>query len=152
MKNGLVSNLWFLQVKGCWLVGGTPYWGSPRRTSLTLNEDRSAASKVQFTWNITQTAEWATASWYFLKCQKANIFFPWRTLQIPCLLGHCSQQSSVSIFLYSNGYTLFSKNTFYRNQILPLHTPENQYFNPLIEEVILEMPPPYHLPRDKESL
>lgn len=44
------------------------------------------------------------------------------------------------------------KNTFYRNQILPLHTPENQYFNPLIEEVILEMPPPYHLPRDKESL
>lgn len=35
MKNELLSNLWFLQVKGCWLVGGTPYWGSSRCISLS---------------------------------------------------------------------------------------------------------------------
>lgn len=65
---------------------------------------------------------------------------------------NCSQQLSVYIFLYSGGYVLFSKTTFYRKQILPGHIPENQYLNSLIEEVILEISALYHLPKDRASL
>lgn len=87
----------------------------------------------------------------FSKVPRSKLFFPKKDCS-KYQVYKSSQQFSAYILLYLNSYILFSKTTFYRKQILPVHIPKNQYLNSPTEEVILEMPAPHHLPKYRASL
>lgn len=77
----IVINLWFLQVKGCWWIGGTLCWDCPCHISLTpwMRTEGNLQSLVHLKHHTKSTK--SHHLWYFLKCQEANFLFPRRTVQ-----------------------------------------------------------------------